>query len=99
MKTTRAPSGQIYAHNSSFTGTVKFELPVHPDKDWDGDGNRSGVSKPFRQAITQREVVEVEITFEDMKHLVLSYLRSQAVGFLEQTDDAALEKFFIRNMS
>lgn len=40
------------------------------------------------------EQVEVRIPFEDMLHLVLTHFRSKAISFLEQADDATLEKFF-----
>lgn len=95
MHSTRAPSGWLtYHHNGDFSGTVKFEVPVSPDHSYTGDGDRIMASRPYRQSCTQREVVEVEIPFEDMKHLVLESLRREAISKLEQSDDATLEKFF-----
>lgn len=94
VKETRAPSGLRYSHDADFSGTVKFELPVSPDEHWDGDGNRAGVTSPYRQEFTQREVVCVEIPFADIRHLALMHLRRRAVAALEEADDATLEKFF-----
>ena len=96
MHSTTAPSGLTYHHNGSFSGVVKTEIPVreqtgYPDKD-----HACAREKFVRRGGQTQAYVEVEIPFADMKHLVLSYLRSEAIGFLEQADDAALAKFFAR---
>ncbi len=72
------PSGRSYQLAHDFTGNVKAES-VSVDT-----GNPEG----------WQTVGDVEIPFEDMKHIVLQYLRAQAVHVLEKADDATLEKFF-----
>lgn len=58
-----------------------------PDEAWSLDGDRASCSTPFKQEFTQRTVVEVEIPFDDLRHLVLQYLRCRAILHLEQADD------------
>lgn len=95
MHSTRSPSRWLtFHHNGDFSGSVKFEVPVAPDESWTGDGDRITASQPYRQTITQRQVVEVEVPFEDLKYLVLQQIRLKAIAFLETADDATLEKFF-----
>lgn len=89
MHSTTAPSGLTYHHNGSFSGAVQVAVPM---------GRRAGEDHGVGSIDNNERDVEVFIPFADMKHLVLAYLRSEAIGFLEQADDAALENFFIRNM-
>jgi hypothetical protein len=94
MINTHAPSGLRYDHNADFSGTVTVEIPVQPDEDWTGDGDRTTATEPYAQAFTQRRVVQVEIPFADIRHLALAHLRRRAILALEQADDDTLEKFF-----
>lgn len=93
MHSTEAPSGQTYHHNGDFSGVVMADIPVrhqtrYPEKD------HTRASCVIENEFTTHPYVEVEIPFEDVKYLVLAYLRSKAVSFLEQADDETLEKFF-----
>lgn len=88
MRTT-APSGLTYHHNGDFSGRVRVEIPM---------GHRSGDDFGVSSIDNNERTVTVDVPFEDMKHLVLAYLRSETIGRLEQADDAALEKFFSWDM-
>jgi len=93
MQDTEGPSGLHYFHNGDFSGSVKVEIPVLPDEHWSGNGDRASVSEPYPQVVTQRRVVEVEIPFADLKHLVLQYQRRRLVSMLEDADDAEMMLF------
>jgi hypothetical protein len=64
----------------------------HHNSDFSGDVHTTVV---LGETGTDETVMaNVEIPFKDMLHLVLAHFRSKAVSFLEQADDATLEKFF-----
>ncbi len=78
MYMTQGPSGRSYHHNGDFSGDILC-TDVSVDTGGIGGWMKTG---------------DVKIPFEDMMHLVLAHFRSKAIGFLEQADDATLEKFF-----
>lgn len=78
MPQINGPSGRTYQCAPDFTGNVKADS-VSLDTGHPGGWQTVG---------------DVEIPFEDMKHIVLQYLRQRAILHLENADDDTLEKFF-----
>lgn len=72
------PSGNSYQCAADFTGNVKAD----------------SVSLDTGHPGGWKTVGDVEIPFEDMKHIVLQHLRQRAILHLENADDSTLEKFF-----
>jgi hypothetical protein len=94
MHSTQGPSGQWYAHNGDYSGSVHVHIPVrdqtrYPDKD------RTTASAVHNLPGEEGEFVQVQIPFEDIRALYLAHLRSAMISQLEQQDATQLEEELI----
>lgn len=92
MRSYDAPSGLSYHHNGDYSGDVKIAVPMRrPGKTYSW-----GQTSDIVVEIDDRDqAVIVDIPFEDMKHLVLDYYRSELISRLERGDEV-LERLLFR---
>lgn len=90
MHTTQGPSGQYYAHNGDFSGSVKAAIPVREQASYPHD-DHACASQPHHLMGEEGLFVEVEIPFEDIRALYLRHVRSQMISRLENASDEELE--------
>ena len=75
MHTTQASQGTVFHHNGDYSGSVKIQVPEEPAKHTFGS----------------QTCWVTEVPFEDIRELVLDYLRSKLIARLESVEGDELE--------
>lgn len=78
--TTKAAGGTVFTHNGDYSGEVGITVYAPPEELTDGP--------PFEHRAAWR----VTVPFEDLRALVLGYLRDKRISKLEQAEGDELEK-------
>lgn len=73
MHTTQLPSGNLAHHNGDFSGEIHFVIDTGGWADED-----------IAELKVETDKIRVFIPFEDLKHLVASWKRSELISKLEQ---------------